>query len=291
VGEAGGIEDTQDPLGSQGAELGRVIVLGAGYAGLAIARLARRRGARVLLSTRSVERAEQLEREGFEVLVAPALDARFAALVERSDHVVVCFPPDGLTDAALAPALSGARASTYLSTTGVYEGHRGHVDASTPVADHASPRVAARLEAERHYLAAGAVVLRCPGIYGPERGLHRRVIEGKHRIPGDGSRYLSRIHVDDLAALALATPRLRAEVLVIGDLEPAPHGEVVRWIAEQHGVELPPSVPLEEVHETLRADRRVDPREALRRLGVTLRYPSYREGMSIEATRLAESPR
>jgi nucleoside-diphosphate-sugar epimerase len=133
--------------------------------------------------------------------------------------------------------------------------------------------------------------LRCPGIYGPERGLHRRVIEGKHRIPGDGSRYLSRIHVDDLAALVLPSSRLSAEVLVVGDLEPAPHGEVVRWIAEQYGVEMPPCVPLEEVHETLRADRRVDSEEALEKLGVVLRYPSYREGMSVEATRLAESPR
>lgn len=271
--------------------ISRILVLGAGYAGLAVARLARARGLPAQLSTRSGERARALERDGFEALVAPPLDERFAALVEPGDHVVVCFPPDGTTDATLAPALTGAGASTYLSTTGVYEGHRGHVDASTPVAEAPSPRIAARLDAERHYLAAGAVILRCPGIYGPDRGLHRRVIEGKHRIPGDGSRYLSRIHVDDLAALALASSRLSGEVLVVGDREPAPHGEVVRWIAAHHGVDVPPCVPLEEVHETLRADRRVDPSEALRVLGVELRYPSYREGMSIEATRLAESPR
>jgi nucleoside-diphosphate-sugar epimerase len=271
--------------------ISRVLVLGAGYAGLAVARLARARGLRALLSTRSEERARALEHEGFEVLVAPPLDARFAALVTPNDHVVVCFPPDGATDASLAPALAGAGASTYLSTTGVYEGHRGHVDARTPVAESPSPRIAARLDAERHYLAAGAVVLRCPGIYGPDRGLHRRVIEGKHRIPGDGSRYLSRIHVDDLAAFVLASSRLRSEVLVVGDREPAPHGEVVRWIAEHHGVDVPPSVPLEEVHETLRADRRVDPSQALRLLGVALRYPSYREGMSIDATRGAPTER
>ena len=53
-----------------------------------------------------------------------------------------------------------------------------------------------------------------------------------------------------------------------------------RWICEHHGVPFPPSVPLEEVHETLRSDRRVDGARARERLGVTLRYPSYRDGMA-----------
>ena len=50
-------------------------------------------------------------------------------------------------------------------------------------------------------------------------------------------------------------------------------------IAERHGIPMPPSVPADTLHESLRADRAIDPRRALGRLGVTLRYPSYREGM------------
>ena len=46
------------------------------------------------------------------------------------------------------------------------------------------------------------------------------------------------------------------------------------------GVPLPPFVPLESVHESLRADRRIDASRALATLGVTLRYPTYREGMA-----------
>ena len=106
-----------------------------------------------------------------------------------------------------------------------------------------------------------------------------RVTSGAHKIPGDGTRFLSRIHVEDLAALALAASRVRGETYVVGDLEPAPHGEVVRFIAEEYRVPMPPYVPLDEVHETLRADRRVDPSRALRELGVSLAFPSYRVGM------------
>jgi len=73
---------------------------------------------------------------------------------------------------------------------------------------------------------------------------------------------------------------------VVGDLEPAAHIEVVRFIAEAYGVALPPCVPLESVHESLRADRRVDASRALSTFGVTLRYPTYREGMSPSATSL-----
>ena len=55
---------------------------------------------------------------------------------------------------------------------------------------------------------------------------------------------------------------------------------VVEWVCARHGVPLPPSQPWDQVHETLRADRAVDSRRARESLGVTLRYPTYREGMA-----------
>src|SRR6185437_14800339 len=108
---------------------------------------------------------------------------------------------------------------------------------------------------------------------GPDRGLHLRVVRGEHRLPGDGSGFTSRIHVDDLAQLVLASRRAPRETFVVGDLSPAPQREVVAWIAREYGVPLPPSVPVEAVHETLRADRRIDGRRALAALRVTLAYP------------------
>ncbi len=258
----------------------RVVVLGAGYAGLAILRRAREAGLRALGTTRDAGRAAALTREGIEAFFGGVLDPALLHALGPQDHVIVTFPPDGTTDAALAPALLPVAAVTYLSTTGVYDDRRGVVDDATPLPDAPSARARARLEAERAYRDVGATVLRCPGIYEADRGLHVRVRSGQHRIPGDGTRFTSRIHVDDLAALALAAGAVRGETFVVGDEAPAAHGEVVRWICEAWGVPMPPYAPLEAVHETLRADRRVDGGRALRVLGVKLRYPSFRDGMA-----------
>src|SRR5262249_40147588 len=95
--------------------------------------------------------------------------------------VLVAFAPDGRTDAALAPALARARV-VYVSTTGVYGRARGHVDETTAV-DPSEPRAADRLAAERAYRDLGATVLRAAGIYGPWRGLHRRLLGGDFKIP------------------------------------------------------------------------------------------------------------
>ena len=253
-----------------------VLVIGCGFTGRAVALMAREHGQRVLVTVRSEEHGASLRAEGLDVLVT-AVDPALAAHAGADTHVVVTYPPDGVTDAAVAPAFGAKGASiAYVSTTGVYGD--GPVDDTTPVAP--GPRHAIRLAAEADWHAAGATVLRCPGIYGPDRGLHVRVRRGEHRLPGDGSRFTSRIHVVDLAAHLLAARGVRRETFVVGDLEPASQAEVCRWICERYGVPYPPSVPIEEVHETLRSDRRVDGSRAREELDVTLRYPTWREGMA-----------
>jgi len=264
--------------------ISRILVLGCGYVGTAVGRLARERGLDVVATVRTAEHAATLANEGFTVLVAPELDAKVGAYADASTHVVVSFPPDGHTDVRLAPALAPAASIAYVSSTGVYGERRGAIDDATPVPMPPAERARRILDAEAAYRAVGGTVLRCPGIYGPERGLHVRVLSGEHRIPGDGSRTLSRIHVSDLAALLLAASRVGGETFVVGDLEPAPHIQVVRFICDTYGVPLPPSVPLGSVHDSLRADRRIDPSRALAHLGVQLRFPSYRAGMSRGAT-------
>ncbi len=256
----------------------RRIVFGSGYAGSRVAKVAVSRGDEVVATVRSLARLEALKGQGFEVTTDAVV-----AVARRVDlsgaHVVICFPPDGETDAQLAPLVSGAQAITYLSSTGVYADIRGLINDNTPVPPAQSDSHARLLAAEATWRAVGATVLRAPGIYGADRGLHVRVISGAHRLPGDGSGVLSRIHVDDLAVLLLESARVRGETFVVGDAEPAPQRQVVEWICEEYGCPMPPSVPLEQVHETLRRDRRVDGRRALEVLGVTLTVPTWREGM------------
>jgi nucleoside-diphosphate-sugar epimerase len=234
-----------------------VLVLGLGYAGRAIARLAEKRG----LSTFGTHR-----RDG------PFSAELLTKHLGPNTHVVVCFPPDGTTDAVVAPIVSG-HAITYLSSTAVYGD--GVIDDTTPLVDTPGPR----RDAEKIWQAAGATILRCPAIYGSDRGIHVRIQRGEYEIGGDGGSFTSRIHVEDLAALVLATRDVRGETFVVGDAHPATQDEICRWVASKLGVPMPPHVPLDQVHPTLRGNRRVDGSRALRVLGVTLQYPTYREGL------------
>ncbi len=267
-----------------------LVLLGVGACALAVARAAR--PTRELVgTTRSPARAPALEAAGIRPVVAPTLSPEALAELVRGADVVVSFPPDGEADRRLAPACREARALAYVSSTGVYGAHFGPVDDTTPVAA-SDPHAAPRLDAEAAWREAGAVVLRAPGLYDASTGLHRRLLAGGFRLTGDGSAAISRIHLDDLASLLLAAldPTLRGETFVVGDLAPVPQREAVAWLCERLGLPLPPSAPPDQVHPTLRGGRAVDPRRALARLGVTLRYPTYREGFAAALEGLEKAP-
>jgi nucleoside-diphosphate-sugar epimerase len=257
-----------------------LVVLGCGFTGVEAARLALADGRRVIGSTRSAARAVELAALGIEARVIPRLDAAaVTALVPAGAEVLVTFPPDGLTDGALAPALTAARAVVYISSTAVYGAASGSIDESVPV-DPTAPRAAPRLAAEEAYRAQGGLILRAAAIYGPGRGLHVRLARGEHRLAGDGLAVVSRIHVTDLARLALAALDHGAHGAIFNaaDATPAPQIEVITWLAARIGVPVPPSVPAESLHETLRHDRAIDGSRGRRELGVALVYPSYVEG-------------
>ncbi len=250
------------------------LILGAGFTGARVAELARERGEDVLAVVRSEARAQALRARGIPVTREPVANVA-RELAAPDVHAIVCFPPDGETDSVLAPLLAAAGAVSYVSTTGVYGELEGTIDDTTNVPAGDS----LRLRAESAYLAVGGTVLRPPGIYGPDRGLHIRVKSGLHSIPGDGANITSRIHVHDLAMLLLASRAVHGDTFVVADLDPMPQREIIEWICAEYGYPMPPSVPPAEVHETLRRNRRIDPRRALSVLGVTLQYPSYKDGM------------
>ena len=256
-----------------------VVVFGAGFTGGKVCELARAQGRSVLGVVRSDDSASALQARGVEATTRAAVEVAVSS-VGPETHAIVTFPPSGATDAVLAPLLVGARAVSYLSTTGVYEDLEGVVVDTTPLPPQPSPKYAAVLAAEAAYRAVGAAVLRSPGIYGAERGIHVRLARGDFRLSGDGSRYGSRIHVEDLAALLLASAATPGETFVVGDLEPCRQRDMVTWLCQKLNLPFPDSAPLSEVHETLRRNRRVDSSRALQRLGVTLKYPTYRDGLA-----------
>jgi nucleoside-diphosphate-sugar epimerase len=250
-----------------------------------------------LAFSRSVEGLAEL---GFEPVAwdasAPDAADRLSREVPQGATVLYSVPTLRLADGGLdepAPRLLAALAGktrrvVYLSTTGVY-GPAREVDETTPV-DPTTERQRLRVAAERAALDGPweSLVLRPAAIYGPGRGAHVAMREGRYKLAGDGSSFISRIHVDDLAAIIRAA--LDANLtgaFPVADDEPCSQLEMARFIAELTGLPMPPSVPPEQADETRRGDRRVDGRAIRRLLGVELRRPSYRVGVPMAL----ESPR
>jgi nucleoside-diphosphate-sugar epimerase len=103
---------------------------------------------------------------------------------------------------------------------------------------------------------------------------------GKYRLPGDGSNFISRIHVDDLAAHCVAALDAKiAGAYPAADDDPCPAREIAAFCAELLAVPMPEFTQHLPRDDTRRANRRVDGRAIRLALGVTLRYPSYRQGI------------
>jgi nucleoside-diphosphate-sugar epimerase len=272
-----------------------LLILGCGFTGTEVARRASAAGWRVVATTRQAPQNDALPRLGVDLRVEPQLTLNCVRnLVFPGASVLVAFPPDGRTDPIIAAALAPAARVVYVSTTGVYGAHRGHVDEATPV-DPAEPRASERLAAERIYRDVGAIALRAAGIYGPGRGLHRRLASGTFRVPGDGSHVVSRIHVADLARWVLGLcsrehDEARGEIFVAADDTPVPQIEVVAWLCRRLELAMPPHVPIGEAPATLRHDRAVDNRRIKARLGPSLLFPGYKEGFEACFAAEAASP-
>lgn len=254
--------------------MNRLLLVGVGQAAEATARLAR--GRTIVGTTRDAAKLPRLAALG--ITPVPFDPSALEAAAEGAD-VLVSFPPDGVTDARVAPLLEAAAAVVYVSSTGVYGRHAGRVDERT-VPDPEGQKAERRLAAEVAYRGVSARVLRVPALYGASGGLLARLTSGEYRLPGDGAGMVSRLHLDDLAAFVLAA-FARGEpgtTYLLGDALPAPHRDVVAFLCEHLVLPFPASAPLDQVSPTLQGDRAVDALAARERLGVTLRFPTYREG-------------
>lgn len=228
-------------------------------------------------TTRNGDRVADLTALGVQpVLMGAADSARELLQLACGAYVLVSFPPDGVSDRALAELVSGAAKIVYISSTGVYGQTSGKINEESAVDSSQK----ARLQAEEIWRASGAIVLRAPGLYSGVDSMLKRITGGDYRIPGDGHNYVSRIHLYDLAQIIMAAflRAARGVLYVTGDNRPATHLEVVQWLCQKYQLPLPQFAPLEQVHQTLRGNRQIDNSRVLTDLSVTLRYPTFVEG-------------
>jgi nucleoside-diphosphate-sugar epimerase len=280
-----------------------VLIAGCGYVG---ERLAQRLQAQFDVTglVRSAQRVAELEHAGIRAIAIDLDRVRAGvAIPERLDQEAILYltPPPVLgesdlrLDRFLQLATVPPRTFVYMSTTGVYGDTAGAVvdesSAVQPRTDRARRRVSAE-EMTRVWCnerRVRRVVLRVPGIYGPQRLPMERLQHLEPVVREREAGINNRIHVDDLVeacARAIANPEARG-VYNVTDGQPFSSTAFINLVAKAAGLPAPPQVSMEEAQLTfnperlsfLNESRRVSNERMVKHLGVVLKYGNVEEGI------------
>jgi nucleoside-diphosphate-sugar epimerase len=187
----------------------------------------------------------------------------------------------------------------YGSTSGVYGDCQGDVAVETRATNADTPRARRRIVAEKtiRFLGRAARVrssiLRIPGIYAPNRegGTPRpRLLKGTPVLRAEDDVYTNHIHADDLARACIAAlwrgqPQ---RVYNVNDDSRLKMGDYFDLAADLYGLPRPPRVARDSAKEKLSLmllsfmseSRRMDNTRLKNELGLTLHYPTVREGLT-----------
>jgi nucleoside-diphosphate-sugar epimerase len=238
-----------------------IIVFGLGFTGKRLARKLLDRGLPVCAAVRDPGRFADLVQSGLK------LNHEFP----KNAAIFYSIPPlPADEDTRIESQIRALEPSriVYISSTAVY-GNQLEVNEDTAVNPN-DERGRQRLNAENR-MAAGpwtSLILRAAAIYGPGRGVHTALREG--RLPRSaGSGIVSRIHVDDLAAHAEAGLYSDAKgAWPVADEAPCSSAEIAESLGIQPGG-----------MEFKIAGRRVDGRKIREILGIKLKYPTWKTGI------------
>lgn len=282
-----------------------VFIVGCGDIGHRVALREKKAGNAVSALARSRETEKKLAASGINPVRGDLDDLGSLRGLDIKNNFVYYLappPPTGTVDSRINAFLnsitnSGLPAKIVLiSTTGVYGDRKGElVTEETPPAPQAD-RAKRRLSAEHLLLARSmsahvpAVILRVPGIYGPGRLPIERLQRGEPVLADDGSHFSNRIHADDLADVCFAAMRKgrSGEIYNVSDGSPSSMTDYFFQVADLLGIPRPPEISLEEGKNQMSAgmisylieSKRIDNSKMIRELGVTLRYPDLKAGLS-----------
>ena len=236
--------------------------------------------------------------DGVRIVDFDEIDQKF---MKNVTHIIISIPPDSRGDpvllkyAGLIKDLENLNWVGYLSTTGVYGNTNGAVVHEKSELNPTSKRSEYRLLAERSWLELNYSeelpihIFRLAGIYGVGRNVFKQVLEGRaQRIHLPGHKF-SRIHVEDVVGILIASIMTNepGEIYNVCDDQPAAQSDVVTCACEILNVNPPAFIKFEEALKTMtpisqsfwRDNRRVDNTKIKKNLGISLLFPTYREGL------------
>jgi len=182
----------------------------------------------------------------------------------------------------------------YLSSTGVYGDHQGMWVDEESICKPKSSSGIRRLEAEQAWLLFAKEnklplhIFRLSGIYGIGRNALLRIRLGKKFSIFKENQVFSRIHVDDIVSVLIASLNKINPLSIynISDDNPEAAHIVDAYAASLLEMQPLPLVRIEDVslspmeHEFYASNRRVSNLKIKNELNVVLQYPSYVEGLA-----------
>jgi nucleoside-diphosphate-sugar epimerase len=281
------------------------LIIGCGYLGERLGTRLRQHGERVFGTVRSPLRADRVAAQGIEPIIADVLAPKSLTRLPAAERVFYCVGfdraagfsmrsvyVDGLRHVLNSLPRSVTRL-VYASSTGVYGQTAGEwVDETSPAdPKHESGRVC--LEAEQlvwnwattNDHSATAIVLRFAGLYGPGRTVRRSILERGEAIPGDPSKFLNLIHIDDAAhaAAAVLTASQPEPLYVVTDDRPITRDEYYTQMATRLGTPAPQFIlpapgSLEAAREA--TNKRLSNHRIKSGLGLSLTFPDITTGLA-----------
>ncbi len=277
----------------------KLFCLGYGYTAAALARQLRGDGWHVAGTTTSEDKATAMRESNVEAHLwnNSGFDLTW---LDNVTAILVSTPPDNkgcpafrAANDAITAHYAAIKWIGYLSTNGVYGDHGGAWVDETSDLCPTSDRARRRISAEADWAGLGVawslplIIFRLPGIYGSERSALDTVRAGKARRIIKEGQVFNRMHVDDIAAaLAASIENPRAHDLYnLADDEPAPPQDIIDYACRLLNVDPPPLASFEEAGLSDMAksfyqdNKRISNARMKETLGITLQYPTYREGL------------
>lgn len=263
--------------------------------------LMQRGGWRISGTTRDLEKRKSLRSRGVTAHLfdynAPLPDPLY--MLRDVTHLLICTPPSGDGDSTFnlhaqdILDLPNLEWIGYLSTTGSYGDRGGDWVDEKSEARPTTKRGSRRLKIEKQWLALcrsydlPVHIFRLAGIYGPGRSALDSVRSGIARRIDKPGHAFSRIYVEDLVQVLLASMFAPnpGEVYNVCDDVPAPSHEVIEYACHLLDIEPPPLLSFDEVDLapitiSFYADnKRVRNDKIKNELGVNLKYRSFKEGL------------
>ncbi|MCC6212636.1 MAG: SDR family NAD(P)-dependent oxidoreductase [Burkholderiales bacterium] len=235
--------------------------------------------------------------------------------LEPADALLHCAPPpaSGVTDTRTANLLDAFDRGrilptriVYISTSGVYGDCDGALVDELRAVNPQSARAARRVDAEARLAlwcnerGSDLVVLRAPGIYAADRLPLARLRAGTPVLRERDDVYTSHIHADDLAAACARALEdgAPAGIYNAADDSRLRMGEWLDLVADRAGLPRPPRIARAdaggrippELLSFMDESRRLDNTRLKRVLGLRLRYPTVREGLTHALAAGADQP-